>query len=164
MASWGTSRSRKTFTRWRCRSWASSAGSTSWLTTPRTLGRRPWRCNIRGAIPISGVYRIGGGKGFTKIFGDDPEGLKKASPITHVNSNHPPFLILYADKDFKTCDAMSQAMFHALEKHKIEAALLEIKDRDHISIIRGIANENDPATQAILKFIANHADLKLTAK
>jgi dipeptidyl aminopeptidase/acylaminoacyl peptidase len=119
--------------------------------------------SIRGAIPISGVYRIGG-KGFTRIFGDDPEGLKKASPITHVNGNHPPFLILYADKDFKTCDVMSQAMFHALEKHKVESALLEIKDRDHISIIRGIANEDDPATQAILKFVAKHTDVKLTAK
>ena len=119
--------------------------------------------SIRGAIPISGVYRIGGGK-LTRVFGDDPEGLKKASPITHVNSEHPPFLILYADKDFKTCDVMSQAMFHTLQKHKVEAALLEIKDRDHITIIRNIANEEDPATQAILKFIAKHADLKLTAK
>jgi acetyl esterase/lipase len=119
--------------------------------------------SIRGAIPISGVYRIAPGR-LAGAFGADPEVLKKASPLSHVNGNHPPFLILYADKDFKTCDVMSQAMFQALQEHKVEASLVEIKDRDHISIIRNIANEGDPATQTILKFIAKHTDLKLTAK
>jgi dipeptidyl aminopeptidase/acylaminoacyl peptidase len=119
--------------------------------------------SVRGAIPLSGVYRIGPGK-LSPVFGEDAQKCKDASPLSHVNSNHPPFLILYADKDFKGCDKMSLEMCAALQQHKSEAASLEIKDRDHISIIRNLAHEDDPATQAILQFIAKHADLKLSAK
>ena len=117
--------------------------------------------SVRGAIPISGVYRIGGER-MAAVFGD--EGARKnASPLTHVNGNHPPFLIIYADQDFKGCDKMSDEMCKALQQHKADASILEIKDRNHISIIRNMAHEDDPATQAILKFVAKHTDLKLTA-
>jgi hypothetical protein len=39
-----------------------------------------------------------------------------------------------------------------------------MKERDHVSILRNIANEDDPATQAILEFLARHTDLKLKTK
>ena len=47
----------------------------------------------------------------------------------------------------------------ALRKSQSEAAILEIKDRDHISIIRKMSHENDPATQALIEFVRKHAGL-----
>ena len=38
------------------------------------------------------------------------------------------------------------------------------KDRNHGSIMMKMASEDDPATQAVLAFIAKNSDLKLTPK
>ena len=38
------------------------------------------------------------------------------------------------------------------------------KDRNHGTIMMKMAAEDDPATQAVLEFIARHSNLKLTAK
>jgi acetyl esterase/lipase len=62
---------------------------------------------IRGAIPVSGVYRIGPKLG--KVFGD-AESCRQASPLDFVNGTRPPFLLLYAEKDIPACDKLSQAM------------------------------------------------------
>jgi acetyl esterase/lipase len=55
---------------------------------------------IRGAMPISGVFAIPKGM-FADAFGRDPKVRKEASPINQVRPNCPPFLILYADRDFR---------------------------------------------------------------
>ena len=38
------------------------------------------------------------------------------------------------------------------------------KDRNHGSIMMRMADGDDPATQAVLEFIAKHSNLKLTPK
>jgi hypothetical protein len=38
------------------------------------------------------------------------------------------------------------------------------KDRNHGSIMMRMAADSDPATQAVLAFIAKHSDLTLTPK
>lgn len=38
------------------------------------------------------------------------------------------------------------------------------KDRNHGTIMKTMAGEDDPATQAVLEFIAKHSNLKLTPK
>src|SRR4029077_10844231 len=64
------------------------------------------RTAIRGVIPISGVYDItfGGINLFETVFGKDEEVRRQASPLYHVEAGLPPFLILYADNDFRSCD------------------------------------------------------------
>jgi acetyl esterase/lipase len=119
--------------------------------------------NIKGAIPLSGVYRVPAGR-MAAVFGTDEEACRLASPMAHVNGDRPPFLIVYADKDFAGCGAMSEAFCKALKKNKTEAESLEIKDRTHITIIVRTASQEDPTTQAMLGFIAKHSGLKLTAK
>src|SRR5207249_1315469 len=57
---------------------------------------------IRGVIPISGVYRIPDGY-LGNVFGRDAEVRKLAGPIAHARPNLPPFLVLYADKDYPVC-------------------------------------------------------------
>ena len=119
--------------------------------------------NIKGTIPMSGVYTILPGL-FNAQFGSDPEVCKKASPVNNVTAKHPPFLLIYADKDFLTLPAMAEQMCGALKKCQCEASTLKIKDRNHISIMVQVQNEDDPTTQAILDFIARHSNLKLTPR
>jgi hypothetical protein len=119
---------------------------------------------IRGVAPLSGVYRIPAGGLFKNVFGTNEEERKNASPIVHVCKDHPPFLIVYADKDFPTCDQVSQEMCEALKKCDCSAGVREIKGRDHITIIARAIQEEDPTAQALLEFIAAHSDLKLKEK
>jgi acetyl esterase/lipase len=120
--------------------------------------------HVKGVISLSGVYEIPSGKLFRSAFGEDDSVRRNASPLEHVNGKHPPFLVLYGDKDFPTCDRVSEAFCRALQKTKCEATSCEIKERDHLSIIVKLGKEEDPAAQKILEFIAKHSDLKLTEK
>jgi acetyl esterase/lipase len=116
--------------------------------------------DIRGAIPMSGVYQILPGAFSAPIFGKDRDVVQKASPLEHISAGHPPMLIIYADKDFPTCDRMSMRMCNLLKEAKCEADLLEIKDRSHITIVGKMQRDDDPATKAVLEFIARHSGLK----
>ena len=134
--------------------------------------------DIRGAIPISGVYRIhdvainagvSPTRGtrpannpnrpplFSSVFGSDPQVRRAASPLVHVKPGLPPFLVLYADRDMMTLPEMAREFDSALRERKGEVQTVEVKQRTHISILLNIAQDSDPAAQAILQFIAKHA-------
>jgi acetyl esterase/lipase len=117
--------------------------------------------DIKGAIPVSGVYRVGGGK-MSNVFGKDEDFARKASPMVHVKGKHPPFLILVADNDLKGFDRMAEAFCKALGKVECKAEVLIVEDRNHGSVMFSMANQKDPGTQAVLAFIARHSRLKLT--
>lgn len=118
--------------------------------------------NIKGVMPLSGPYDIQlSGPFFQDVFGTDKDGWKSASPLAHVNGQHPPMLIIYADKDYATLDSMAEQFCAALKKCDCDAGIMKIANRDHISIIRQVANETDVTTQAMLGFIAKHSGLKL---
>jgi dipeptidyl aminopeptidase/acylaminoacyl peptidase len=117
------------------------------------------RADIRAVVALSGVYLILPPL-FRSVFGKDDAAYKSASPLQHVGPGEPPFLIVYADRDFPTCGTVSERMCRALKDCKCDAASREIKDRDHISIIRRMAQADDPATQALLDFVARHTSLK----
>jgi acetyl esterase/lipase len=116
--------------------------------------------DIKGAIPISGVYTIRAGR--IKAFGGDEEACRLASPQSHVSGQRPPELIIYADKDGKDFDKMAESFAEALRKVGNTASTLKVDNRTHNTVMANIANQDDPATQAILAFIARHAGLKLT--
>jgi acetyl esterase/lipase len=121
--------------------------------------------DIRGVIGMSGVYTISPlFVGFQSAFGNDPEQCKAASPLTHVRADLPPFLLLYADKDFPTLDKMAVDMCAALEKCKCDVKALEVKDRTHISIMALTLRETDPTSRAIIEFVEKRAEVKKPAK
>jgi acetyl esterase/lipase len=121
--------------------------------------------DIKGVIPISGVYVIRPNQRFEAIFGTDAEIVKKASPMEHVKGKLPPFLIAYASKDLGAIGGMSEQFGKALKKAKVETDVLKIEDRNHGSIVgTAVASDDDPLTQAMLKFIAKHSGAKLSAK
>jgi acetyl esterase/lipase len=121
------------------------------------------RENIKGVIPVSGVFTIRPSERMEPVFGKE-ESCKNASPLTHVQANLPPFLILYAEKDLGDLDKQAVQMNEALQKAKCDSECRLMKERHHGTIMRNIANEDDPATQAILEFLAKRTDLKLKAK
>ncbi len=117
---------------------------------------------IKGAIPISGVFVVS--RRMKNVFGDDAEVCKKASPQSHARAGLPPFLILYADKELGNLGRQAEAFAPTLKKQKVKTTIVMGKDRNHGSIMMRMAAEDDPATQAVLEFIAQHSKLKLTPK
>jgi acetyl esterase/lipase len=118
--------------------------------------------NIKGAIPVSGVFVVSPRN--KDVFGDDAEVCKKASPQNHVREGLPPFLILYADSELGAIGKQAEAFAPALKEQKVEATIVVGKDRNHGTIMMKMAAEDDPATQAVLEFIAKRSNLTLTPK
>ncbi|MCI0343045.1 MAG: alpha/beta hydrolase [Planctomycetales bacterium] len=112
---------------------------------------------IRGVAAISGVYVIrpeGESWGdFPAVFGTDPEVRKKASPLTHVKGDHPPFLVLFAERDFLGLPAQARLLHAALEKAGSDSKLVEIPERGHIDEIFAVGRPGDPLTEEIAKFV-----------
>jgi acetyl esterase/lipase len=118
------------------------------------------RKDVKGVIPISGVFRVGGGR-LGEVFGD-ADSSREASPLTHVRADLPPFLVLYAEKE--PLGKQAEEFGRALEKGKCAVKVVSAPDRDHGSIMRKMVTQDDPVTQVVLGFIAQHSGLKLTVK
>ncbi|MCI0703144.1 MAG: alpha/beta hydrolase, partial [Planctomycetia bacterium] len=114
--------------------------------------------DIRGVISISGVYQIVASEEvFHSAFGKDEEKCKRASPLTHVNGKHPPFLIAYAETDFKQLDTMAENMHAALKKSECPCDLIKCKDRNHYTIIIQFVNATDPLNKSVREFVQKHS-------
>jgi acetyl esterase/lipase len=118
---------------------------------------------IRGAIPLSGVYRIAAGSHmYDAMFGDDRQVRRQASPISHACSESPPFLIIYADQDLLMCNKRCAEDFcTALQKHKASAKSLEVPERNHVTLLLKAASDIDPVNKAVRDFIAEHTREKM---
>jgi acetyl esterase/lipase len=113
---------------------------------------------IRGVIPISGVFSVDSGR-MERLFGDE-DSRKKASPLTHIRKDLPPFLILYADKEIAGLGKQAEEFGAAMKKAGARAEVKMIKERDHGSIMRKAAAADDEVTQAIFAFIKENAGVK----
>ena len=113
--------------------------------------------DIRGAIPLSGVYELPD-RFMPNVFGTDAEVRKSAEPLSHVRAGEPPFLILYAEQDFPGCGKIpSEAFCKALKNKENQAESMEIKGSDHIHILLAAAKADDPVCKKIIEFIKDHA-------
>ncbi len=110
--------------------------------------------SVAGTIPVSGQmlthYTIREERGLGKynVIADE------AAPIYHARKDTPPMLVLYADKDMATREEENVyfvSTMKATGNKRVQGLL--IKDRDHGSIARNIANAEDPARRSIVKFI-----------
>jgi acetyl esterase/lipase len=116
--------------------------------------------DIKGVIGISGVYTIVPVGALAKAFGSDLEVCKKASPLNNVGDRHPPFLLVYADKDYPTLGFMGESLGKALREHKCEADVREVPQRDHVSILVKSTEANDSTQKAVLEFVRKHQGKK----
>jgi acetyl esterase/lipase len=121
---------------------------------------------IKGAIPLSGVYDvtvIPPGTNYDAVFGTDPQVRLDASPMTHISSNEPPFLVVYAQFEYPTLDAQARQFSERLMLNGNEVQLLEIPGRDHIGLAASIGTLADLTTEAILAFIRTQLAGPLTS-
>jgi acetyl esterase/lipase len=114
------------------------------------------RKDVRGVMPISGVYVVAVDGLFTEVFGKDPAKRKQAWPLTHVSAGCPPFLILYADHDFPFIDLGSEVFCKALKDRKVPAETLKLTNRNHLDIIGEAGHDGDPCAKALLEFVGKH--------
>jgi acetyl esterase/lipase len=112
---------------------------------------------IRGVIGLSGPYAMRG-DGFADVFGDDPAARDDAFPLAHVGKHAgakvPPFLILWADKDYPGLPLAGRALAAALERSGVKVTAAEIADRDHITIVSRMGGDADPTARRIVEFVA----------
>jgi acetyl esterase/lipase len=125
--------------------------------------------DIRGAIPISGVYDFNGLKETDKLskadrimidrfLSGDPEKMKDGSPINHIEpgKNIPPFLILWGGLDYPTLPPQAKAFAHKLKDNGYSVKTVQYPLRNHYTMIVDIRNPGDKAQEEILRFIASH--------
>jgi acetyl esterase/lipase len=87
------------------------------------------------------------------VFPNDAELRRAASPIFHVRSGLPPFLITYCQWDYDTLPAQAVAFDKALREAGTKAQLAFIPGENHISEIASVAKPADPTAVAILQFM-----------
>jgi acetyl esterase/lipase len=116
---------------------------------------------IAGVLPVSGQvmthYTVRAERGLaqTTITAD------AAAPVFYCRKETPPMLVLYADHDMPARAEENQyfvAVMHWAGNQGVTGKL--ITDRDHGSIASRIADEGDPAREAMLEFIKEHGGMK----
>jgi acetyl esterase/lipase len=110
--------------------------------------------HIAGVIPISGSFTQSSRSGmFQGAVPVDAEVLRNASAINHVAGAHPPFLILYGDKDLPRTGQDAAQMAKALVAAGNSADVHEIADHAHMDMITGIMSPSDPGLKLLLEFV-----------
>jgi acetyl esterase/lipase len=114
--------------------------------------------HIAGVIPISGSFTQSARSGmFDNPYTLDPEVVRNASSINHVAGKHPPFLILYGDKDAPRTGQDAALMVKALKSAGNSAESHEIADHAHLDMITGLMSPTDPGLKFVLDFIRQHS-------
>jgi acetyl esterase/lipase len=131
-------------------------------TDPKYLRERKRElADIRGVIALSGVHQIYPALPmFRKTFGPGLGEYRNASPINHVRGACPPFLLLYADGDLPLLGRMAEDMNEVLKKHGCASDCVKVPQRNHISILTKLSEEEDLARNRIIEFVAQHSEWK----
>lgn len=91
--------------------WGAIDLSTMWTHTPETIEAIP---QLIGASPDT-----------------RPDLLRRASPITYLRSDAPPFLIVHGERDELVPIEQSEVLYHALLEAGVEATFLRIPEEGH---------------------------------
>jgi dipeptidyl aminopeptidase/acylaminoacyl peptidase len=67
--------------------------------------------------------------------------VSKASPVTHITSDDPPFLILHGDKDILVPLSQSEVLYDRLVAAQVPATLVVVQNGTH-----GFSAEGGPMT------------------
>jgi acetyl esterase/lipase len=89
------------------------------------------------------------------VFGNEPKGRTEASPISHAHRGLPPFLILVGEKDLPTLADMAEEFHETLLREGCANRLLQVKNRNHNSLMFSMISPDDPAARAVLEFLGS---------
>jgi acetyl esterase/lipase len=107
--------------------------------------------HIAGVIPISGSFTQSARSAMFE--GASPDIVYNASAIVHTAGPHPPFLILYGDRDAPRTGQDAEQMAKALKAAGNSADVHEIADHAHMDMITGIMSPDDAGLRFVLEFI-----------
>lgn len=108
---------------------------------------------IRGVMGFSGAYNLEAPDVMDSVFGKNLEARRAASPLFHVHSGVPPFLLTYCEWNYFSLPAQAKEFHNALQKAGVSSELVFIPRQDHISEMLNVANKDDPTVAAALKFM-----------
>jgi acetyl esterase/lipase len=130
------------------------------------------RQNIQAVIGVSGVYhvteiglntigrrRAGSTEAppeatpFQRIFGKEPDAAKQASPLFHMHTGLPPFLVVYAETDLPTLGLQAMAFDAALKANKCDTMLMKVDSRNHATVMWKCSKADDPVMCAAMSLI-----------
>lgn len=94
---------------------------------------------------------------FGPAFGNDPRVRADASPLYHVRTGLPPFLLFSAENDLPVLPEMADEFQQALRAQGCAAQLVKVEDRNHNSIMFRAIEPADPVAQAMVAFIRRYA-------
>ena len=60
-----------------------------------------------------------------------PDLVKKANPITYIDKNDPPTLIIHGENDESVIISQSELLYNALKQARVETKLVHVKNGDH---------------------------------
>jgi acetyl esterase/lipase len=101
---------------------------------------------IHGVATMSGVYDVGTLKEFQNA-DDDP------SPIHHVHTQAPPFLITYCQWDYFGLPKQARDFAAALQKKFVATRLIYVPGENHISEMLDTLKDDDVTARALIDFI-----------
>jgi len=114
--------------------------------------------HVAGVIPISGSFTQGGRSAMFQGFPPpEPDVIRNASAINHVAGPHPPFLILYGDRDMARTGEDARAMAKAMKDAGNSADVHEIAGHAHMDMITGVTDPADAGLRFILAFLKKSA-------
>lgn len=79
------------------------------------------------------------------------------SPILHIPSKAPPFLISYGEEETTELRRQSQDFLDAWNSQGLEASCLSLAGKNHYSVIEGFIDATSPLCEAILKQLGNRS-------
>ncbi len=91
---------------------------------------------------------------YAKVFGTDPESLKRVSPLHHVapNKQIPPFLFVVAGGN-KAKLEQSRAMAARLREVGTRAEVVEAPDKNHGTLNQDLGKAGDEVTRKVMGFV-----------
>ena len=113
---------------------------------------------VSGGLP-SDLMAFGSGKLIRQFLGgeqeDMPETYRKASPISHVSANTPPFFLFHGAMDMLVPFGQAERFREALEQHQVYSELYEMHLRGHVTSFLTAGDAVDEAIRFLARQQAN---------
>ncbi len=118
---------------------------------------RNFSCRVQCAIPMYGAGEVRDSSNAKLMLGKSrdvaPELYKLASPITHVDAQDPPFLILHGTADKTVPVEQSEILADALQRVGVKHQLVLVKDAPHTFDLQPKQEDLRPL---VLEFLGKH--------
>lgn len=115
---------------------------------------------VRGCLPISGVYQFGDGSGLSmrpRFLGpEDSETDRRASALTYVSADAPPFLLAYGTEDFPHLRVQADTLEAALVDQGGDVEKIVFDGRDHFGASLAGGEPDGPWVSRALDWMAAH--------